>query len=266
MKISEKIKLQEEKRKAMTFDRLKMYFGKDYTTKNGIVIREPRIGEILDYGEQNFYSSLNVFIANPTTFRLPLWNIGVDWNKITEFSLFILIYRSIEPEVSELICPGTDLCSFEPLSYEDEEGNQFPILYNEKTDVAITEDDYLEISEYLRTMFNMFPKTERAKGRSTKEAIIWEDEENAKVNKDKTPDSILLPLVSSCINHPGFKYKLSELTEVGICQFMDSVQRLQVYESTRALLAESMSGFCDTSKISKEEFNFMRDLSAKNKT
>jgi len=40
---------------------------------------------------------------------------------------------------------------------------------------------------------------------------------------------------------------------------MDSVNRLQVYENTRALLGGSMSGFCDTSKIPKENFNFMRD-------
>jgi len=46
-------------------------------------------------------------------------------------------------------------------------------------------------------------------------------------------------------------------------QFMDSVYRLQIYENTVALLRGSMSGFVDTSKINKDEFNFMRDASHK---
>jgi len=74
------------------------------------------------------------------------------------------------------------------------------------------------------------------------------------------PTSSLLPLISSCINHPGFKYNLNELREVNFVQFMDSVQRLQIYESTSALLKGAYSGFCDTSKIDKDEFNFMRDI------
>lgn len=44
---------------------------------------------------------------------------------------------------------------------------------------------------------------------------------------------------------------------------MDSVQRLQVMENSLALLRGSMSGFVDTSKINKDEFNFMREISHK---
>ena len=45
---------------------------------------------------------------------------------------------------------------------------------------------------------------------------------------------------------------------------MDSVQRLQVYESSTALLKGAYSGFVDTSKINKDDFNFMRELSQQN--
>ena len=55
-------------------------------------------------------------------------------------------------------------------------------------------------------------------------------------HKNDVYKSTLLPLISTCLNHPGFKYKKNELREVGIVEFMDSVQRLQVYESSTALL------------------------------
>ena len=89
--------------------------------------------------------------------------------------------------------------------------------------------------------------------------MIQEDEQNL-LNKPSENDSSLLPLISSLINHPGFKYNLEELKQVGICQFYDAIQRLQIYEGTRALLQGSYSGFCDTSKINKEQFNFMRNI------
>ena len=63
------------------------------------------------------------------------------------------------------------------------------------------------------------------------------------------------------LNHPGFKYKKSELKEVGIVEFMDSVKRLQTYESVMALMSGMYSGMIDTKKLDlKEELNWMRDL------
>jgi hypothetical protein len=82
-----------------------------------------------------------------------------------------------------------------------------------------------------------------------------------RAKKGGMEESGLLSLVSACVNHPGFKYKLQELREVGICQFMDSVQRLQVYESSTALLKGMYSGFVDGKKISNDSYNWMRSLS-----
>lgn len=65
--------------------------------------------------------------------------------------------------------------------------------------------------------------------------MIDEDRMNAAQRTEKET-STLLPLVSACVNHPGFKYKLQELRQMGICEFMDSVQRLQVYESKMVVL------------------------------
>ena len=62
------------------------------------------------------------------------------------------------------------------------------------------------------------------------------------------------------VNHAGFKYKRSELEEIGIVEFMDSVQRLQVYENATALMSGIYSGMVDASKIDKNEFNWLREL------
>ena len=142
---------------------------------------------------------------------------------------------------------------------ETEDSEEKLCLYSPQYDIKLYEEDYMQIAEYIREMLNVHPKVEKAKGKTAKRWMIDEDKMNA-LHRDEKNISTLLPLVSACVNHPGFKYKLQELREVGIYQFMDAVQRLQIYESSRALLQGSYSGFCDTSKVPQDNFNFMRNI------
>lgn len=252
------------------FDHLKMYFGEPFEVGNGLIIHQPTVGQILEVGEQDFYAMLYVFISNPTTYRLQLWDLGIDWNKISSYTLFTMLIKSVDSNVAKVIFGDVDFKGFEiyakTVQKTDDDGEetevQIPTLYNTVTEMELSEDDYTLISEYLQTMFNIFPKVEKAKGRSTKEAIIEEDRMNLAMRqkKDDSDDSSLLSLVSACVNHPGFKYKLQELRDVGICQFMDSVQRLQVYESSTALMKGMYSGFVDGSKLNANDYNWMRSL------
>lgn len=252
------------------FDHLKMYFGEPFEIGNGLIIHQPTVGQILEVGEQDFYAMLYVFISNPTTYRLQLWDLGIDWNKISSYTLFTMLIKSVDSNVAKVIFGDVDFKGFEiyakTVQKTDDDGEktevQIPTLYNTATEMELSEDDYTLISEYLQTMFNIFPKVEKAKGRSTKEAIIEEDRMNLAMRqkKDDSDDSSLLSLVSACVNHPGFKYKLQELRDVGICQFMDSVQRLQVYESSTALMKGMYSGFVDGSKLNANDYNWMRSL------
>lgn len=258
------------------FDELKMYFGEDYWVTDKICIHCPTVGDILEFGDTKFYSMINLLCANPTTLRLQLWRSGYDWNEISDFDLFArIIAPSMTPDNTSLLFDDLNFSWFEyyynnkakcnELVYvpHDEYDNPIHVDYEETP--VINELIYLKIIKYLCIMFNLNPKVEHAKNKATKEAIIWEDEINEKIQEKKIKDreyskSFLLPLISAMVNHPGFKYKTNELKEIGIVQFMDSVQRLQVYESTRALLQGSYSGFCDVSKLPKDEFNFMREL------
>ena len=209
---------------------LQLYFGDPYQVSDKIQVLQPTIGGILEYdkkfGESEFWSMLNVFIGNTTSYRLLLWDMGIDWNEISDFQLF---------------------------------------SWNPELDIEINEDIYKNIALYIRTMFNIFPKVEKAKGKTTKKWIIEEDRMNLANAKKEDTTSTFLPLIESCCCHPGFKYKKNELREVGIYEFMRSVQRLQVYESTTALLKGMYSGFIDTKGIDKEEFDFMRDIKPANK-
>lgn len=239
-----------------SFDRLRMYFGEPFDLPNGMTIYQPTIGDILNVGEVPFYNNLNVFIGNPTMYRLKLWESGIDWNKISDFDLFSVLIGSCEVEYTQLLFGNIDFKNFKRIELEE----NIAVLINDKDKLVITEEHYDLIAKYVRTMFNIFPKVEKAKGKTTKEWMIQEEKEKLLKTQKEDSSSNLLPLISACVNHPGFKYKLKELKEVGIVQFMDSVQRLQVYETAIALNHGAYSGMCDMSKVDKNLLNFMRDI------
>ncbi len=243
----------------MAIDKLKLYFGEPYVVNDKITIRQPSIGEILEYGEKEFYTMLNPFVSNPTSYRLRLWDSGVDWNKVSDYELFSALVHEMDVNQTNILFGNIDFGLFER-TIKQLNGETSITLYNKKQDIEIDEKTYENIALYVRTMFDIFPKVEKAKGKTTKEAIIDEDRMTLELRKNDEYSSDLLPLISACLNHPGFKYKKNELREVGIVEFMDSVKRLQIYESTNALLKGMYSGMVDTSKINKDEFNFMRAI------
>jgi hypothetical protein len=266
-------KKNKNQKKEYQFDKLKMYFGDDYKVIPGITISQPTIGDILEIGEEKFYRSLSPFLYNSTSIRVFLWENNIDWCKIKDIEVFSMLIPTVEKEPLKLLFKDITFDDFQLFKLndilrvlgrlennEENEDEQKLCLFSMNQNLLISEDDYMMIAEYIREMMNVHPKVEKPKGKTAKKWMIEEDKMNF-LYKDNKSTSTLLPLISTCVNHPGFKYKLHELKEVGICQFMDSVQRLQIYESSTALLGGSYSGFCDTSKIPKENFNFFREVS-----
>ena len=250
------------------FDKLKLFFGDPYVIDiegcdGSIVIKQPTIGDIIELGEKRYYSSLNCFITNTTGFRLQLWDQGIDWNEVSDFELFMLLIGTAEPDIYHTFLPDLDLSKFMMYQKQLPDSKPIKVLYDTENKIEINEQVYFHLSQYLRNVFNIFPEEKMTKDKTLKKWFIQKDRaeiENAKYKKQKDEDSGLLPLISACCNHPGFKYKSSELKQLGIFQFYDSVKRLQVYESTTALQKGMYSGFVDSKGIKTEDYNFMRAI------
>ena len=245
------------------FDPLKMYFREDYFV-NGIRIVQPTIGDILNMGESKFYSGLSPFLYNSTSIRVMLWDLPqrIDWCKVKDIEVFGMLKSMTDTDNSaiRLLFPDYRIEHMQLMQFQEKDSDKHQLcLYDSENDFVLKESEYMEIAEYIRTLLNIHPKIEKAKGKTTKQWMIDEDKMNM-AQRDEKNTSTLLPLISACTNHPGFKYKLQELRDVGIYEFMDSVKRLQIYESTHALMSGMYSGMCDMSKVPKEQFDFMREL------
>ena len=262
-KVNVKIKTRYPK---IEFDKLQIYCGiphvVDVESASGkIEITLPTVGDIVRFGQRKFDETLNIFTTNTTSYRLLLWKQGIDWNELSDFELFCMLYKQIDDEVAKLLFKDVRFSDFNIYSKKLDDV-EVVVLYNPETQVEINEEVYQNIAQYLRIAFNIFPEEKITKDDVLKRAYIRKDESALKVaemDKDKK-DSSLQPLISACVNHPGFKYNLKEVMDISICEFYDSVKRLQLYENSTALMKGMYSGMVDGSKIDPDSYNFMKAI------
>lgn len=258
------------------FDKLQMYFGYPYTidlegVEGKITIIQPTIGRIAEFGEKRFYQTLNTFVCNASSYKVMLWEAGVDWNTISDFDLFLMLYKTgIDSEVCKLIFEDLDFSTFEIYGKpnpDPEKEEQIPVLYSQELNIEIDEKVYQHIHQYLQNVFNIFPEEKYTKDSMLKEWWVNGEKREAETDRKKIEKgekdadaSSLQNVISACVNHPGFKYNLKELREIGVCQFYDSVKRLQVYESATACLKGMFSGFVSSKDLKPDEYNFMKEI------
>lgn len=261
--VQEELDVQEtDEQEQEKYDILKMYYNEDYVVVDGLSIHMPTIGDIIEFGESKFWSIAGLLCANPTSLRMDLWHSGIDWTEIDDFTLFIMLLPSFNIEKTKLLFGDFDLTKLEPIMIED----KIVLIHKDNPLIQIDEKAYERMVEYLRIILDIHPKVENIQGQNGKELVIWEEENKLEIAKMQNKDevwkpSVLFPMISAALNHPGFKYKKNELKEVGLMEFFDSVKRLQIYESVTSFMTGMYMGMLDTSKLDmNKEMNWMRDI------
>lgn len=241
------------------FDELKMYFAEDYRINDKIIIHQPTIGEIVEFGERRYFNTVYTLCSIPSDMKSYLQDVcQIDYMELEDFEYFMLISRGFTKDDTSLLLGDIDLGAFLP---RIDPSNGEPILYDPVNDVTIDKLIYLRIVGYLRKLHNIKPKVERAANKTTREILLRLDRERIEKQKNIPYKSFLKEYISAMMRYPGFKYKKNELKECGYYEFMDTVQGSQIYVASTALLKGAYGGMIDTSKINKNEFNWMRGVS-----
>lgn len=239
----------------LEFDELRLYFAEDYVVNSNIVIHQPTIGEIVEYGEKEYYSMIHTLTCIPSDMKSQLDDLGIDYMEIEDFDLFMLLTRGLKQEDTQILFGDLDFSKFEIMINKQ---NNKQVLYDISTDTLIDELAYIKIVNYLRKLHGIKPKVERAATKTVKKILIQLDRERIAKAKNQPYKSQLKEFISAMMRYPGFKYKKNELKECGLYEFMDTVQGAQIYVSSTALLQGSYSGMIDTSNIDKKNFNWLR--------
>lgn len=236
-------------------DELGLYFGDPFVVNDYITITLPKIGELVKYGERQYYSMIQTVTAIPSEMKSQLWDMGIDWTQITDFQLFMMLAPTLSQEQTSIAFGDLNFQALRP--YENPQ-NGMVRLFDPDTGVVIDELAYGKISSYLCSAHNLTKKVEKAANEYTKKFMIDEERQKMEYNKKQPYKSFLKPLISAVKCRMG--YTLDYVKNMGLYEFMDDVSRLQIIVNSDALLQGSYSGMIDTKKIPKREFDWCREI------
>lgn len=240
-------------------DELRLYFGDDIKIADGIVLKSPQIGQIVDYGEASYFSVMQTLCATPSSMKVQLADMKpkpLDWMKVTDWQLFTMLCSSFTPEQTHLVLGDLDLSQLKPYSMGETEE---VVLANKDHTIIINEIIYNVLVTYLRKMHGFKKQVDKAGNKTTQKVLLNLARQDAKMAANKPYKSFLLPLVSSLQGRQ--KYTKEYIRNMGIYEFMNQINRAQIIVQADAALQGSWSGMVDTKKIPKETFDWMKDIS-----
>ena len=235
-----------------------LYFGDDYVINDKIVLSQPTIGQVVDYGEAAYFSMVHTLTAIPSDVKSLLWDMPdghLDWTQMEDFELFLMFSQTMTPDKTGIIFGDLDFSKMRP--FRNNQNGEI-VLADKESGIIIDKLIYTRMMTYLRKLHNITPKVDKAKGKRAKQAMIDEDRRNREYNKNKPFKSYLLPLISAVKVRQG--YTRDYVRNMGLFEFFDDLARLQILYNSDHLMSAAYAGTIDMKKIDKKELNWLREL------
>ena len=242
-------------------DELRLYLGSEIKIASGIILYQPTIGEIANYNEAEYFSMAQTLCATPSSMKVVLDDMNVDYMQVKDFQLFQMLCQSLTPDTTKPLLGDLDLTRFK--LYSDLKTEEV-FLSNGEFDengkpIKINEIIYDILITYIRKMHGFKKQVDKAGNAITRKVLIEEDRKAAQRNKDKPYKSFLVPLVSSLQGRQG--YTKEYICNMGLYEFMNQINRVQIIVQADAALGGMYSGFVDTKKMDKTVLDWTRDIS-----
>lgn len=241
-------------------DELKLYMSEDIKIANGIVLKCPKIRDVAEFGESAYFSMAQTLCATPSSMMVALDDMKLNYMKVSDFELFMMLCQSLTPKATHLLLGDLDLTKFKPRPYGPTE--EVVLVYegteNDENPIVITPIIHEVLTTYIRKMHNFKKEVKKAGNEITRKQLIRLARQDAQMAKNKPHESFLRPVISAVKCRQG--YSMDYIREMGIFELMDDLSRLNVIVQADAALGGMYSGFVDTKKMDKTVLNWTRNI------
>ena len=271
-------------------DELKIYRGSDIKITDKIIVTQPTIDQIIEFGEKKYFNAVHSLTGVGADFKWQLWDyFGIDYTMIEDFELFkLLIYSALsskkhihkeltenrekyaeqlknisEEELDEmlvnplsLVLKDIDFADFE--EYESDK-SQETILYDKKHDITIDRFIYTRIVDAVRKIHGFKRNNEMPANESTKMILIEDARDDALMASKKEYKSVLKPLISALAVKTG-QLGSDSIWNTKINMFFDSIKRINKIQDAELLLQGAYSGFASLKGVDKTRLDWAGDI------
>lgn len=271
-------------------DDLKIYRGSDIRITDKIVVTQPTIDQIIEFGEKRYFSTVHTLTGVGADFKWQLWDyFDTDYTTIDDFDLFkkmicgLLsskkrIYKALkenpekyEEHINKMTEEDWEELLFNPLSlvlkdidfadfdeYESDR-SQETVLYDQEHDITIDRFVYTRIVDAVRkihgfTRNNQIPANER-----TKMDLIEDARDEAMASAQKPYKSVLQPLISALAVKTG-QLGSDSIWNTKINMFFDSIKRINKIQDATLLLQGAYSGFASLKGVDKTRLDWAGEI------
>lgn len=271
-------------------DDLKIYRGNDIQITPKIIVTQPTIGQIEEFGEKRYFNAVYTLTAVGADLKWQLWDMEqIDYTQIEDYDLFIgFISKAVSSQrpiydelmnneekykdelamISQerlenmcinplqLILKDIDLADFIPC--KNTETDQI-ILYNAERDITIDRMIYSQIVDAVRKIHGLKRNNETPANETTKMILIDDAREEAKASSQKPYKSTLKPLVSALTVKCGL-CGTDKVWDMKINAFFDSIKRINKIQDSELLLQGAYSGFTSLKGVDKNRLDWTGDI------
>lgn len=242
----------------MIFNEVKLFRGEDYPINQYITLRHPTLKQIVEFGEDEYWSLLSSICVTPSDVKHQLFDsCGLYFDQVEEFDLFCMFAGSFEHEKCKIIFGDLD---FQKLSIGVNTKSEQKVIFDKNSDLVIDKMIYMLIVDYIRKINGMKKNIEIAGNDVTRKFMIDDSRRQASSYKKQENKSLLLPIISGLINCADFKYDYQTVWDMPIYAFFDSMKRIQHMKSIGYTMFGIYSGNIQYDKINKKELDWFGEL------
>lgn len=213
----------------------------------------PTVGEVVEH-EDSYFQLVTALTAVPYDMMVQLDDIGVDFTKISEYDLFLVLFNGIKDSDTSLVFGELPLQNFETVVNTKTEQI---VLRDDVNDITIDQGIYHQIASTLRKINHLEKTMKKAGNDEARDYLIKRERMKMKRRQGRKQFSQLEQLIVAMVNTEQFKYNYDTVKDLTIYQFQECVHQIVNKVDYDNLMRGVYAGTVKVSDIGQDRLNWL---------
>ena len=228
----------------------------EYKVNDKISVHVPTVDEIFDFGDQKYYSTVQTLVATPFDLMVELDDIGIDYESITDYQLFVLMMESIaiNEDDTTIFFGNLNLKNFQE-AVNPKNGEK--VLWDKNNEIVIDQMIALEICNAIRKIHFWEAPVGRAGNAEAKRYLIERKRKTKQRLAKKPYKSFLESMIISLVNTEEFPYNYETVMGLSVYKLNASWRQIQKKKHWDQTMNGVYFGTVDKDKIDWEKISWL---------